>query len=693
MASQDNLLNRIARLVAGFDDASWEALASKGLLRRARKDMEKGLAIEIEGETTDVLKIKVTPFLVSIPISGPAKSTCTCPAAGVCQHILAAGLYLQAQPLIAEAKTDSAEIKTNANPDAMREEICLLTLEHLKSWAGSTDYKAGLSFLEKNSLPTVIEYMETVLVRLMPSGMEVRFVPGGGLDGMILPKLQGKRAGVAAVLALRRSLGLETAAAGVQPSLIELTGAPRTKKEILASARAVLEDAVMIGLSHLSPVTSDRLVTLAVSAQGANLPRVAMALKTVSDEVKSILQREARADESRLFLAGARLYALMEALSAEGENPRIELAGVHRAQYVVVPEIELSGVGAYTWQTGSGYNGLTVLFWSNQTQEFLSWSEARPAAQQFDPRQRFHGEGPWDGTQSPRQIACSRLKLRNGRRTANGRLSSSSKASAVVLGTTTPNALAFGAKLFSSWNLLRRYVHEKQPVGLREANPLDLIGILEPSAFGEREFDSITQTFSWEAYDDAGHLLTLSLPFRDWSKDAIRVLEELRPREESRWQVLARFALRDDSLSVEPISIFRPEYPGNPILQLAFDVLPRQAGLKASARSPELDEDEESLNEEQSEPDEAITPSRTYLYRAVMELNRHLQAIAETGSGGGLQDHGEWIEKCHQELHSAGLTSLARVVERLGRTPPVLARTVLLARYLSYLHGQASTHL
>ena len=28
--------------------------------------------------------------------------------------------------------------------------------------------------------------------------------------------------------------------------------------------------------------------------------------------------------------------------------------------------------GAYTWKSGSGYEGLTVLFWSNQSKEFLS---------------------------------------------------------------------------------------------------------------------------------------------------------------------------------------------------------------------------------------------------------------------------------------------------------------------------------
>jgi hypothetical protein len=433
-------------------------------------------------------------------------------------------------------------------------------------------------------------------------------------------------------------------------------------------------------------------MTLAVSAQGANLPRVALALRTVSDEINSALQREARADEGRLLLAAARLSALMEAISVGGENPRIEFAGAHRAQYVDVPEIELSGVGAYIWEAGSGYGGLTVLFWSTQTQEFLSWSEARPAAQQFDPRQRFHGEGPWDGTQSPRQIACSKLKLRNARRTAHGRLSSSSKTSAFVLGATTLDALAFGPRLFVSWDLLRRYVHKKQPLGLREANPLDLIGVLEPSAFTAREFDSIAQTLSLDVYDDADQLLTLSLPFRDWSKEAIRTLEAIKPPQELRWRVLARMALRDDSLSVEPISIFRPENPSAPIFRLAFDTVPKQAGPKESFNFEDEIDDEESLDEEDTELDEEVAPSRTYVYSAITELNRRLQAIAETGSRNGLEGHRQWLEKVVQEFHHSGLTCLASAVEELRAESSKPARAVLRARYLTHLHAQATAH-
>lgn len=679
MAGEDDLLTKITALLAAFDDASWEALASKGLLRRARKDMEKGLDIAIAEETAEALKIEVPPFLVSMTANGPASATCSCPSPGICQHILAAGICLQSRG--GEVKDE----RVAATPESIRNEISLLSPDTLKTWAGTSEYRKGIALLEKNSLPEVIEYTETVTVRLMPSAIEVRFVPGGGLEAMILPKQQGKRAGVAAVLVLRKSLGFELPASVAQQSLVDLSGTPRTKQEILDSACSLLEDAVAVGLSHASEMLVERLVTLAVSAQGAQMPRVALALRSVSDEVKSILRREARADEARLLLLMARVYALMDAIRAGGDDRSIALAGTSRGQYVEVPEIELSGVGAYTWQTGSGYAGLTVIFWTDQTKEFLSWSYARPEIQRVDARHRFYGEGPWEGTHSPQQVAASNLKLRHARRTANGRLSGSTKTSALVLSPVTPATLDFGHRSFASWEVLSHYAATRQPLGLREPNPLDQIVVLQPKQFGARSFDAISQNFYWEVYDQAGESLTLTLPFRDWTKESIQILEQLSPPHDCEWKFVVRL-VQDDQLFVEPISILRAENSEQPVFQLAFDTLPQANDAKIEASSLRADEETDESDEERIGEDQL--PVVGSLSKVLVEMNRRLEAIAETGIHTGLPAHRDWFSKSRQDVHGFGLTALASVLDTL--TSP---EAVVRARYLTHLYSQATTHL
>ena len=694
MASEDDLLNKLVALVGGFDDASWEALASKGLVRRARKDLER-LEVQIVDVGGESLQINVPPYVVLMPSSGPARATCSCPALGVCQHILVAGLFLQSR------HSPDSQQKKAATEDSMRREASLLTPESLKSWAGTTDYRKGVALFEKNSLPPVIEYSETVVIRLVPSGIEVRFVSAGGLEGMILPKLHGKRAGVAAVMAWRKSLGLEIPMLGGQQALVELSGTPRTKKEILDSACAVLEDAVAVGLSHPSQVLAERMITLAVSAQSAQLPRVALALRTVGDEVRSLLQREARADEDRLLMLIARLYALMDAIRTGDDQRTMALAGSSRGQYVEVPELNLAGVGAYTWQTGSGYVGLTVLFWSNQNKEFLSWSYARPEIQRVDARQRFYGEGPWEGTQSPQQVAASTLKLRNGRRSINGRLSSSSKTTAIVLGVTDPDELDFDDRAFTSWTRLREYVATKQPLGLSEPNPLAMVVVLQPTRFGNRSFDAISQTFSWEAYDIANQLLTLSLSFRDWNQQSIHTLEELSPSAGSSWRIVVNLAYQDDELLVEPISILRSDVQASPVFQLAFDSFGVDSNEKtvSSALAPvSATSDQSDLEDIQFDDDEffgvrdSFIPVKVAAGAVLSELNSRLLAIAETGAQKGIAMHRQWFLQSIREVHGLGLTTLARLLNSLADQDSSAA-VVLRTRYLTYLHAQATAHL
>ena len=683
MASKDDLLNKLVELVSNFDDASWAALASVGLLRRARKDLER-LQLEVLDEVEGSLQINVPPFIVLMPPSGPANAKCNCPAPDACQHILAAGLFIQSQ------KSTKTQLKEVLTADSVRSEVLLLTSDVLKSWVGATDYRKGVALLEKNSLQPSIEYGETVIIRLQPSGIEVRFVPGGGLDGMILPRLQGKRAGVAAVLALRASLGFEVPHAVAQQSLVELSGTPRTKKEILDSACGVLEDAVAVGLSHTSHILAERLVTLSISAQGTQLPRVALALRTVADEVRSILLREARADEDRLLIVMARVYALMDAIRTGNDQQTLALAGTSRGLYVEVSELELSGVGAYTWQTGSGYAGLTVLFWANQTKEFLSWSYARPEIQRIDARQRFYGEGPWSGTQSPKQVASSTIKLHNGRRTANGRLSSSTKTTALVLGRTVPDTLDFVNRVFSSWTSLRSYVAAKQPIGLREPNPLDMIVVLEPVVFGGRSFDEISQTFSWEITDRANGVLTLSLPFREWTKESIRTLEELSPAAGTAWRFVVRLAHEDDELLVEPISILRSDET-LPVFQLAFDSFSDRGGPKQSAGVPETESESDLEEFEKEDLTEPFVPGTASLGRILTEVNGRLLAIAETGVQRGLATHQKFFFQSGAEVHALGLTALARSLNSLVVNNS--SGSVLRTRYLTYLHTQATSQL
>src|SRR4051794_30884718 len=84
--------------IRALDDDTLAALASKGLLRRAQKDLERE-APRVVANAADrtVLEFAGEGVTVTIPATGARAATCTCPAEGICRHILGGLLYLRDQ--------------------------------------------------------------------------------------------------------------------------------------------------------------------------------------------------------------------------------------------------------------------------------------------------------------------------------------------------------------------------------------------------------------------------------------------------------------------------------------------------------------------------------------------------------------------------------------------------------------------
>ncbi len=190
----------------------------------------------------------------------------------------------------------------------------------------------------------------------------------------------------------------------------------RDRGEVLAEIGAALNELVGHGLSHLAPASCERITTLAVSAHGADLPRMERLLKTLASEIQLQLSRDAQADTGNLLTTAARVEALRGAL----RTPTPALLGRLSQRIYEVKGLELLGMGAAQWRTKSRFVGLTVYFWNLQAGEWMTWSDARPdnSPDGFTPRKRLDAPGPWGGCLSPAAISRKRLTLRHARRNA-----------------------------------------------------------------------------------------------------------------------------------------------------------------------------------------------------------------------------------------------------------------------------------
>ncbi len=540
MGGDGDLLSRVRQMAALLDDDALAALASRGLVRRARKDVDHERP-RVTGEEAGRVRLQVESCTVLVA-ERPAESRCSCAAGGICRHVLAALVHLAREAAEAEAAPGGEPA------GGCGAELLTVSDDELRRWAGGAALKRALGEVAAG-LEVACEDGVPFLARLPAWNAECRFYPGGGLEGMICSCHAGgpcahKLAAVVAWQARsgRRDLVHEEAL------LVEAEGAPRTREEVRASVQRTVGEGIALGLSRLSPAAEGRLRTLATSAHGVDLPRLERLLRGVADEVSAWLRRDARASSGGLLARAAQACALADALAA----PAPALVGRHRSRYDRVGDLELTGMGARAWRSASGYVGLTVYFWEHSAARWATWTDARPiATAAFDPAARFAAPGPWSGCTSPAQAAASRIRLIGAFRSQVGRLSGREATRMLAIGPSDASAVPAVAL----WAELVPRAWAAFGAGLGERDEQAELALLRPAGWGRVAFDPIHQELRAEVLDAGGRMLPLVLPHVDGSH-AIEALEAAAARAPP--VVFATLRLVRGSLAAEPVSLLAP---------------------------------------------------------------------------------------------------------------------------------------
>lgn len=596
--------------LARFDDEAFAALANRGLLRRALKDLET-TAVAIAEESPTQITLVVAEHRIVLDSRGPAQAKCSCPASGICQHILAAAIALQRMG--ADGRTDAdfdADSDAAAAPmpgganvvpedglEHLQQELLNLTPAQLTKHAGRPGYRWAWQFLQ--DLPEAgLRISGNGHLVLAFDQPPVRFhYMGGDVANLIadtaLPQLAKYQ--VAAVLALRRALGHEVSPPeatarevarsldlGKDHAVADARGQANeeSRARLRAAASQLFRECVELGLSHLSVSVQERLATLAVWAQGAEYYRLALSLRRLADHVELLLERAGGADEHRLFEELAVTNALVEALAAAalGGAAPARLVGRARTKYSETGSLELIGLGATPWRSASGYVGLTMLFWSPTTNGFMTCTDARPQSQRgFNPVTRYKAAGPWMGLGAPAQATGSRVTLTGAQLNGAGRISASDQTAATV------EPLRGGAELVSalpvarSWSQIALERSALRRSLLAEPQPTKDWQILAPATFGKAAFDANRQTIVWPMLDAHGDRLDAEIAFGDYAQHAIGRIEQLQANDLPDGTLLVgRMRHGGSNPVVEPLSLIRPRPGVSPVDALYFDPAPKR---------------------------------------------------------------------------------------------------------------------
>lgn len=637
MAGEGHQLSELAQLLAGADEGVLVAMANLGLVKRARKDLEREPP-ELVSRDDAAVVLRCEGFEVRL-VAPLGKSTCTCPAQGICRHILTGILCAQAG--VGEARPfDPAELLG-------------VTVGRLEEWAGKKLVRQAEKLLAEHRLEATLD--ERGVLRVPSHHFECRWLPGGGLESLVCschasePCLHR----VVCLLAWLRQAGVvETPAA--PPELQAGSGVVRTRPEVLASLGQVLAEMASLGTSRLASASAERLQTLSMSAHGVDLPRLARLLRSLESEIRAILGRQAQASTAGWLATAALTEALRSGLA--GDDPPPGLVGTHKARFMEIPgSLELAGVGARRFLTRGGTAGLTVYF-VDSSGGWATWMEGRRTA--FDPLARYRQEGPWQGCGDPRRASRSVLRLAGVWKSPAGQLSGRSSTRALVLGPTAAERLPV-----IGFAEARARAAEVFAGGLADRPESARLVALAPASWEPARFDPIHQRLELTAYEEGE--LSLRLPFAPETRAAIQWLERT-PLEGAR--VLGILQLTDE-LYVEPVTVYR----GDEQVNLTLDLEDAPTVAPAVGAADDFEDEEEV----------PVQPEGTSAVSRLLSLvEGELEALAEAGTRSS-RDVGALVAYAGR-LETLGLDVCARRLRVLaeGRSEAGGGRELLRAAYV-----------
>lgn len=670
----------LAAQLARYDDDTFAALANRGLLRRATKDLEKQAATVVE-DGADALVMAFGEHRIRFDARGPAQARCSCPANGVCQHILAAALTLQRDAQAAPSTTaapaeeaapaasppaDATPVAAPADPlAALHASLAAIAASDLQRHAGKAGYRWAWQFVQdldaENDLRVSGE--RNLVLAFAHPRVGFRYM-GGGLDALIADAdvAQAAKYRVAALLAYRRQRGLDVVAPeptakdkaataaldlGMDHQLATGGELRDSRARMRGAALQLLGECIDLGLSHLSRGIHERFATLAVWAQGAELPRLSLLLRRVADHVELLLERAGGADEHRLLDELTLAFGLASALddaATRGTAPA-HLVGRARTRYEGAGALELLGLGANAWRSAAGYVGMTMLFWSPGDDSFMSCTDARPESLRgFDPIARYRAAGPWGGLGAPAQATGRRVRLTGAQLNHQGRLSAAEATSAIVMPPGDLAAFRAAIPATVSWTELAGTLGAARRSLLSEPRPMKDWAVLEPTRFDAPRFDEARQALVWPLHDLEGRTLHAELAWTPQTRHAIARLEQLREADLAPGtRVVARVlpgaapapsaagetGTAPAVLVAEPLSLIRADSGASPIDALFFDPPPTGVDLAMAPRRAAAPSATSTVDA--SAPD----TSSTALPRALRELRHWMRTQAERGVGEG----------------------------------------------------------
>lgn len=585
--------------------------ANKGLYKRALKELDQGILVQYTWNETSVI-CQLSEGTECTLYASLDKWECSCPSEHICKHVLIAIVYDQRQQIAEEDVSAAASASEEPEPLSMSldgHQSPSASAEHADSSSVSDSgdqpiplvketnhsgysqhaqsvetnsrfqwmLEADLTALIKSYSSTLVEEVvfrlrypeeiqitaDTLLtVLLKRQDIEVSFTEEPNLTKALCKWKQtaGKMAKLEALLRYRMIHGLDDTEV-LSMRAYEAKFSLQTVRE----CRELLAGILKTGLARLPQSYLAQLETLAIAAHSGNLPDIERSLRGIQGELQLFFKRHVRFSMQTMLERISKLYLALEVL-VEGDisvKQQSQLVGSFRSKYFTVPSLHLYGLGADSWETRSGFRGITYYFYCFDDRKIYTYSDVRAVYyedQQFSFAEHYGAFTPWLPSLTFSRFTGEEIQFQSVKVNEERRISSGDGAQLTILPRTNVSEVHFGAYMMDISAALQQRLDSTSLF----TEPKERLALIEAARIVEHTFNKQTQDLILTVEDQEGRRLPLTLPYSsDWQSMINRLESGLGSQKLEHFYAFVRL----ETKRITPISFLK----GKTLLSLKLD--------------------------------------------------------------------------------------------------------------------------
>ena len=603
MDSRNNFLNEFKNWIKDIDDEFLVGISNKGIFNRAKRELEEqsGVSVNIDDQKVTCTLPDGTECSFTTDIH---KFKCSCPSRSICKHVILSLLFIikNKGTLLGEIAdwNDNENSEKISNSDALGDGLAgeqeadyegtgqVVNQRSKASTINAQKNDAQKTYTHQKEFEKLLSITPAELIKLGGDRVyrEALFRIEFGLDyelneGTMLsikfdnegitvrfPRHEPIRDAICTCKSVefcRHKLDA-VILYQIHKKQIDLRGLKEGINiekpiETILEVKKFISELLTSGLSRLPESSAETIEQMAIICHCSNLTVLEKLFRNLKNETELYFSKSADFSRQKMLNIIATIYNVCLAIeSTEKNSPYLkELIGEHKSTYYDIPPIELYGMGAESWASDSGFEGITFYFYYEKGKKWFTYTNARPVYYdnvKVTTSRMYKAGAPWGLGVNLEEFSKSHIKINNGKANMDNRLSSSENCQAAILKRTDVNEIDVKDLTFSDWSELIDKLEPELAYSLLRKRENSTLVLLKVQQWGKGYFDKITQSFSMPLFDIHGKKIYVYIKYTTQNKFLIEKFEYMERTEDLPNLMLGSIYVHQQRFCVKPITVW-----------------------------------------------------------------------------------------------------------------------------------------